>query len=522
MTKTQRLFFLLAIVFAFLITGCNKTTITTVSETTTYSSDTSSAVLPDLTGKSTTEVKETLDATGLTYSLVIKQGLFYGTGTGQYEYEKFYGYSGTNKVGDVYSKEKKLNVYVTAYNLPSSLADLVEENPSLKTNFQAVTLDGLQYENMSFLETGCGEVTVTAYVDGDTTHFRDFNGTNISLRYLGIDTPESTALFEPWGKAASAYTKNALQNASKIVLTAEEPGMADSNGRYLGWVWYLDTSDVWHCLNLDLITFAYTKDKSDTDSSIGSLCTSIGLLIGRTGRRVWGEGDPNYDYSTEPKTISMEELRTNFANYYGRKVKVTGVIALMDNGSVVLVDPETGYGIYYYTGYATTAVTYNLIKGNKVTMEGVATYYGSSTTADFDSMDEDLKNGCPQLSGLSSDTQITLISSNNTVSPKVLVIDQLQVSNIGMYCEFDNLTVTSVHAASTGSGTTVYCRDASGKTINIRVDSSNYFVDKIKTDGVDMSNLSAGKTITKVVGYLSYYSGYQIALVYGNDLTVGN
>ena len=46
------------------------------------------------------------------------------------------------------------------------------------------------------------------YVDGDTTHVETLNlGYTVKIRYLSIDTPESTSEIEEWGLSASNYSK---------------------------------------------------------------------------------------------------------------------------------------------------------------------------------------------------------------------------------------------------------------------------------------------------------------------------
>ena len=84
-------------------------------------------------------------------------------------------------------------------------------------------------------------------VDGDTTHFTDKNKNTIKLRYLGVNTPESTGRIAPWGKQASVFVKNKLENAYSIVIEAENvgnPPETDTTGdRYLGYVWYKPTAD---------------------------------------------------------------------------------------------------------------------------------------------------------------------------------------------------------------------------------------------------------------------------------------
>ncbi len=104
------------------------------------------------------------------------------------------------------------------------------------------------------------EVTVHAYIDGDTTHFNVpdsvIPGGVLKARYLGINTPESTGKIEPWGKSASEYTKNALKNATSIIVESDNNKWnADSTGgRYLVWVWYKpEGSDSYRNLNIEIL-----------------------------------------------------------------------------------------------------------------------------------------------------------------------------------------------------------------------------------------------------------------------------
>ena len=493
--------------------------------------------LPDMTGYTTAQVRSTLEASPLeNWQIIVKGDLEYGNQEGQYEFEKFFGYAGAANVpGAEVSTTKKLNVYVTAYNLYSTPREFIQNNPSLNELYADVTLDGKNYTGTSFLQTGLGEVTVVSFVDGDTTRFKDSSGTSFSLRYLGVDTPESTAAFEPWGKAASAYTQECLTNAKKVVLESDEAGQADSNGRYLGWVWYQDSNDEWHLLQLEQVLYCYTKDKADSSSTYGKIITQVGTIIQRTGRRVWGEHDPNFDYSTDPKAISLEELRTNFANYYSRKVTITGVVAMLDGTSPVIVDPETGYGIFYYIPPWMANGAYDVQVGNVITITGVATYYGEADEDDLDSMDEDLGNGSPQLTDF-KEKYVVLVSEGtyldestataatklSTVRPVELNAGELTSADLGRYCVFKNLTVTKVYEASTKSGYTVTCRDASGNEINIRVDDSHYYIEGSNEDGVAKDIFTVGKTITSVTGYLTYYYGFQLGLVSKTMIQFGN
>ena len=55
------------------------------------------------------------------------------------------------------------------------------------------------------------EVTVKAYIDGDTTHFHVptsvVSSGVLKARYLAINTPESTGKIEEWGKKLSSAPK---------------------------------------------------------------------------------------------------------------------------------------------------------------------------------------------------------------------------------------------------------------------------------------------------------------------------
>ena len=80
------------------------------------------------------------------------------------------------------------------------------------------------------------EVTLNQCVDGDTAWF-DIDGKKTKVRFLYIDTPESTNQIEPYGKEASNYTCNSLKKASKIVLEYDSNSTKeDKYGRRLAWV----------------------------------------------------------------------------------------------------------------------------------------------------------------------------------------------------------------------------------------------------------------------------------------------
>jgi len=88
------------------------------------------------------------------------------------------------------------------------------------------------------------EVTYSESVDGDTAKFK-LKEETIIVRFLGIDTPETVhpSLGEqPYGKEASNYTKEKLQNANKIELEYDSNSLkTDKYGRHLAWIWVDDS-----------------------------------------------------------------------------------------------------------------------------------------------------------------------------------------------------------------------------------------------------------------------------------------
>lgn len=93
-------------------------------------------------------------------------------------------------------------------------------------------------------------------VDGDTAWFY-YNNNEIKVRFLAINTPESTNKIEAYGKEASEYTCNRLMNAKKIELEYDDNSdLKDKYGRDLAWV-FVDDS----LLNKDIVENGYGEVK---------------------------------------------------------------------------------------------------------------------------------------------------------------------------------------------------------------------------------------------------------------------
>ena len=200
------------------------------------------------------------------------------------------------------------------------------------------------------------------YVDGDTTHVETYNlGYTVKIRYLSIDTPESTSEIEEWGLSASNYSKyiytgddeyKALiqdttdftgvqagitsliligQDASinADTMTVEDlklnstdegtyPATADGNQRSLAYVWYATvenpTKNDFRCLNLEMVYqgFSYgVGSRSDTSDYIYKMFDAAHLSAQANRRHLFsGLIDNNYYYYEDSpvQDLSLKKL----------------------------------------------------------------------------------------------------------------------------------------------------------------------------------------------------------------------
>ncbi len=80
------------------------------------------------------------------------------------------------------------------------------------------------------------KVVLSKCVDGDTAWFL-LNNKKIKVRFLAIDTPESTNKIEPYGKEAAKFTCDKLKEAKTIELEYDKNSdKTDKYGRYLAWI----------------------------------------------------------------------------------------------------------------------------------------------------------------------------------------------------------------------------------------------------------------------------------------------
>lgn len=268
--------------------------------------------------------------------------------------------------------------------------------------------------------TGQSSKVFTSYTDGDTTSFTSYNGFyTVKVRYLAVDTPESTSEIEEWGKSASLFNKGKLTNAKHIIVQSAgcartgKTAVADLDGyqRTLAYVWYTDvetpTQNDFRNLNLELVQEGYsifsgsredmveTKTNDDgtetvVDESFYNAFVAANDQAKALKKHLYSnEKDPHYWYDA-PKTLGLDELYntdyyTNTATYKNTSVKYSmfcdeytkwtfeGVVTRKCGNSFYIQDTIDGtpYGLYVFTfrSYAPVQI------GNRLRVSGVLSFY---------------------------------------------------------------------------------------------------------------------------------------------------
>ena len=231
-------------------------------------------------------------------------------------------------------------------------------------------------------DTAREAVEVRLFVDGDTTHFVTAGGRIVKGRYLAVNTPESTGKIEPWGKAASAFTRRKLEGASEIVIESDTDAWnIDSTGtRTLVWVWYREGDGPWRNLNVELLQNGLAIANSSAQNRYGETCMAAIAQAKEWKLGVYsGEKDPDFYYG-DAVELTLRELRTHLTEYEGVKVAFQGIVTVNYNCTVYVeaFDEETGryFGIPVYYGYNLSGGGLEILKrGNEVRVVGTLQYY---------------------------------------------------------------------------------------------------------------------------------------------------
>ena len=393
------------------------------------------------------------------------------------------------------------------------------------------------------------EVTVKAYIDGDTTHFyvpSSVSSTGIlKARYLAVNTPESTGKIEEWGKKAAAFTKEKLESADSIMIESDDGkwNLDSTGGRHLVWVWYKPAGSAsYRNLNIELLQNGLSIASNSAENQYGEICmAAIGQAKAEKLHMHSKEKDPDFFYG-DAVPVTLKGLRTNIELYEGMKVTFEGVIT-EENGQTVYVeeyDSETDmyYGMTVYYGYNLTGTGLEILEpGNRVSFVGSVQYYAEGGTwqiSDIKYVDmrpNDPNNIQLVSSGHEPSYRKTTVEDfyNKTVDVEVLSAldsDEMTVKTfeytqaaMSSSIAMDNLKVTRVYtttneeSSSKGAMTltcTVDGQQIAVRTMVLRDDDGN----TITADAYD------GKVIN-VKGIIDYFSGtYQIKVFSPEDITI--
>lgn len=386
------------------------------------------------------------------------------------------------------------------------------------------------------------EVTVKAYIDGDTTHFYVDNSVIpsgiLKARYLAINTPESTGKIEEWGKTASNFTKEKLKNAESIVVESEDDKWnLDSTGdRHLVWVWYKNKGESdYRNLNIEILQNGLAIASSSANNKYGEVCMSaINQAKAELLHVYSNEKDPNFPYGKATE-LTIKELRTNIAEYDGTKVAFEGVIAEVNSNTAYVeeYDEETGlyYGITVYYGFSLNGPGLEMMDiGNRLRIVGSVQFYETGGTYQVAGI---------QYSAMrpNDPDNIKLISEGNTPSYKLTDADTFKNGKVDIIVgdekknfsyaelvmstsvEMKDLEVLSMYTtdneeSSSNGAITITCK-ANGITIVVRTT-----VLKDDSGNLVTEEYFEGKTID-VKGIVDYFDGnYQIKVYSFSDIEI--
>lgn len=387
------------------------------------------------------------------------------------------------------------------------------------------------YASKSFITDGIGEVSLSRFVDGDTTIFKTKTDGDFTVRYQGIDTPESTFRIDPWGFAASNFTKAAIKDAiannCKIVLECEDMSIrTDSNGRYLAWVWIVNPADnTSKLLNMELSELGYAYAKADGTQFSSNFIEAI-KRVSNARKRIYGETDPNYDYSKKGKEISIKAIHEQYGtaekveaamkndtvnSSAGTAVIVNGIVVRKNGNSNAYIqqyDSETNkyYGVYVYGGYNSIS---KLEIGYSVQISAKIGYYFGSL----------------QITDVRNDNLIKVYSFNQIDATKIEDVDPSTLSindytTIGNLVRVKDLKVTGYKDATQGGHAFTLITKFTDKSgvehrLDVRVDGNIELFDPSNTL-ITSGAYFNGKTIKSVVAIVGYYNGNQNSTSYSD------
>lgn len=401
--------------------------------------------------------------------------------------------------------------------------------------------------------------TVKSYIDGDTTHFyvdkSQIAEGYLKARYLGINTPESTGIVEPWGKKASNYTKTQLKKAESIengiIVESDTANWdLDSTGeRYLLWIWYKTSENgEYRNLNIEILQQGLAFGSGTTSNTYSEYTTAALYQATTLKLFVFNKKvkDPDFYYG-QAINLTLKELKANSKKYEGKLVKFDAVVAKKSGYTFYVEEYDAQNDMYFgmqvFAGNGCPIMDKFAI-GNRVSLVGTLQYWENGGTyqisnLQYDILFPDWEGGCRVLeTGLEAsyrevdadkilngkikiDSYVEREDENGEVTEELQTVE-FDYGALALHStvKLSNLTVTKVYTTNADTASkgalTITCEDANGRTIEIRTASKLVRDDQTV---VVASDFPKG-TVISVKGIIDVYDQYQIKVFNIDDITI--
>jgi len=382
-----------------------------------------------------------------------------------------------------------------------------KDNDVISTKYTDELKLEADYEGKNFLTDGIGLVTLFNPVDGDTAHFVGSDSdTIIKVRFLGINTPESTGQIAPWGFQASEFTKSKLKNAVEIVLEAEElgktPALDSTGGRYLAYVWYRTSrNSSFRNLNLEIIEHSYSMfTDSEVNLKYGIQFENAYKEVYEKHLRVNGERDPEFDYSGDILNVTVAILKENLSSYAtGANLSITVRVVRCVGNSLYVEDVEAAEGESYKAGIF---MYHSNVKLKYKPGDIISLTCQASNTENYG-----LQLVNPRfVRKLESDTELVI----RQVPEDVTSLKAYE----GLVVQVNEFTVTHVGQKNSDTGAfTIYGTMKNGAEMQVRVDGDS-------APKLAYSYPKEGVTYNVIGGVSKYYDQYDDEVIY--QIKLGN
>ncbi len=359
----------------------------------------------------------------------------------------------------------------------------------------APALPDIDFSQTDLFEDGYQIVEFDHAPDGDTAIFI-VDGSYIKTRFLGVDTTEmstDSGVPEPWAEQAKEFTNDMLNNANQIILELDDSDTFDDYDRLLAWIW-VDGK----LLNFMLAQtgFADVKYLYD-DYKYNDYLLDAEYAAQNQGLGIWGNDEPYYnpdnnytlqtDSSADSDYISIKAARSMAA---GTTVQIRGTITAKIGYNAFIQD-ETA-GIYVFTN---NKKFNSLDAGNEISIRAtLQDYNGLLELVDF------------------NDSDIIVLSENNTVSPKTITLIELSDNIEGQYVKIQNAEITYVDYTSGERGYSVFITQ-NGTVGEIRVD-------KYLGSYPEPSYFTVGSIVNITGNVAQHYDSIQIMISGTEDIEI--